>query len=127
MSDIKKPAVGQILYSLNIGNAARHCEQILTPVTVTKVGRKYFTCIKNGFSFGIDYHLDTWREKTGYSASSILYESEQSWIDEKDARVICKFIAQSFEYGLNKLSLSLPTLRGIERMIKANITEKEVK
>lgn len=38
------PQVGQTLYSLNIGNAARNCEQKLKPVIVRKVGRKYFEC-----------------------------------------------------------------------------------
>lgn len=39
-----KPKLGDILYSLNINNAARNVKQELTEVTVTKVGRKYFTC-----------------------------------------------------------------------------------
>ena len=42
-----KPVVGQVLYSLNVGNAARNCGQVLTPVTVVSVGRKYFKVKKD--------------------------------------------------------------------------------
>ncbi len=54
-----KPAVGQVLYSLNVGNAARGRERVLTPVVVIKVGRKYFTCRPEGKDSWADvqYHL----------------------------------------------------------------------
>ncbi len=43
MGEMRKPTVGETLYSLNIGNATRGKVQKLTPVKVLKVGRKYFT------------------------------------------------------------------------------------
>ena len=38
-----KPTLGQKVFSLNIGNNARHVPQVLSPATVSKVGRKYFS------------------------------------------------------------------------------------
>lgn len=45
----EKPKVGDVLYSLSIGNASRFTEQKLTQVKVTKVGRKYFHCGRNQY------------------------------------------------------------------------------
>lgn len=113
-----KPKVGQILYSLNIGNASRNYEQKLTKVIVTKVGRKYFTCAEKVDSFWTTvYHLDDWCEKTEYSARSSLYSSSQEWKDEKEERLICVFIEKSFTYGQNNSNISLENLRKIESII----------
>lgn len=67
-----KPKVGQTLYSLNIGNACRNCEQKLTPVKVVKVGSKYFECLEDGYHRPTVYHLDGW------------YEKPQDWEDKKN-------------------------------------------
>lgn len=117
-----KPKVGQILYSLNVGNAARHCKQKLTKVIVTKVGRKYFSCKDAGYADNrgreTQYHLSNWREKTEYCIDSALYVSRREWEDEKEAIAICHMIGQeAFRYGRNKFSLSLETLREIKRLI----------
>lgn len=120
------PKVGDKLFSLNIGNAARNREQKLTPVIVTKVGRKYFTARESGREWSYSqYHIDTWREKTEYCCNSVLYETEQEWLDEKESDEICRYIFDSFQYGKNQKKLSIGALRTIQRIIGANITGEE--
>ena len=92
------PVVGQKLYrcprpplySLNIGNRARDVQEVLTPVIVRKVGRKYFSCSPEG-RVGkweeTEYFLDTWARHTGYSAGSKLYSNEQEWLRMLDLAV----------------------------------------
>lgn len=114
-----KPKVGQILYSLNIGNAARHTESKLTQVEVTKVGRKYFTCKRDKTAYwGTHYHIDTWHERSNTIGNSRLYETPQEWEDEKEATKICKRISDAFEYGYNRQNVVLSDLREIERIIE---------
>ena len=81
------PVVGQKLYSLNVENAARNREQVLTEVEVVSVGRKYFK-VKRDWET-IEYHLESWSEKAEYSATSVLYESRE--IYEKQKEVETKF------------------------------------
>ena len=120
----EKPKVGQKLFSLNIGNSARNREQVLTPVVVKKVGRKYFTCGPEGKEqpwMQTEYHLDTWKEKTDYSADSKLYESEQEWLDKKECSKICRYIYEQFNYGNNYLKIPLSDLKKIMEIIKSNL------
>ena len=121
-----KPKVGDRLFSLNIGNAARHREQRLTEVEVTKVGRKYFTCGKDKDAYyQVQYHLDGWFEKTDYSANSRLYETPQEWEDEKEASEICKALSSVFEYGYNKRDIPLSDLRKIIDIIRKEATNHD--
>lgn len=115
-----KPEVGQILYSLNSGNAARRgTKKGLTKVIVTKVGRKYFTCNKeNGTAYTeLQYHISNFRQKTEYSADSILYETRQAYSDEQESKSICVIIRDAFEYGSNRKNISLENLRKIYELI----------
>lgn len=107
----RKPQIGETLYSLNIGNAARYREQKLTPMVVTAVGRKYFSLKQEGWNITVDFHLDTWRQKTNYCEDHKLYETEQEWLDEKEEEKICQFLESSFRYGQNLLKVSLDDLR----------------
>jgi hypothetical protein len=117
---MNKPKIGQTLYSLNVGNDARNCEQKLTPVVVTSVGKKYFYT-------GEDYRkeaylLDTWRQKTnGYSATSILFETEQDYKDEVEGGEICKHISKAFEYGHNRNGVSLNDLRAVQTILARSL------
>lgn len=116
---MEKPKVGQTLYSLNVGNAARHTEKKLTPVIVTKVGRKYFTCKENEDSYWeTQYHIEDWKEKSDFSATSCLYPSPLAWENEKEAFAICQLIWESFTYGQNKRHVSLVDLRTIKRILE---------
>lgn len=104
------PEIGQTLYSRNTGSAARHSPSILTPVTVIKVGRKYFTCAPAGQESHewrhSRFHLDTWRQETEYSPTECLYRSPQEWEDEKEASAINEKLRRHFQHGNSKLSLS---------------------
>jgi len=116
------PAVGQTVYSLNVGNAARRgVEQKLTLMKVIKVGRKYFTacqpCREGNEWSHIQFHLDTWREKTTFCANHQLYSSEQEWLDEKESGQICSELWKAFEYGRNGPQLDLTTLRKIKEIL----------
>lgn len=112
---MKAPKVGQVIYSLNVGNTTRHREQKLTPVTVTKVGRKYFYIEEDWRS--AKFYIRDWREFTEYVSRHRLYESPKEWEDEKEITDICREIAKAFEYGGNRKGLSLLALRSIKRFI----------
>lgn len=110
---MNNPKIGDILYSLNVGNMAMHTEQKLTPVTVTKVGRKYFTCTSR-YGEETAYNLSDWSEKeTEYIANTLLYKTKQEWEDEKEMAKICKHLYEAFEYGNNNLKIPLEKLRDI--------------
>ena len=123
----EKPKVGQILYSLNVGNAARNTEQTITPVQVTEVGRKYFTIQhmnEDGTLWKIKgtklHHLDTWDEKTEYCKNSKLYSDPQEWYDEKESDNLLKRILAYFDQrGVfsYKRQYSLPLLREVDALI----------
>lgn len=114
----EKPTVGMKLYSLNIGNAARRAKQELTPVVVTKVGRKYFSCaLERDSYFETQYHLDTWKEKTDYSANSILYSAPSEWEDEKEINRIADKIRKVFQYLRTPSTLTIEHLRSIDKIL----------
>lgn len=123
-----KPTVGQQVFILNVGNAARHKPQVLTPATVTKVGRKYFTALENHFAgsphMATQYHLDTWREKSEYSANSKVYESPQEWADEREAAAIGCMLNDRFG-SLPRTKLSLKSLRAIKAIIDAELANNQ--
>lgn len=113
-----KVTVGMKLWSLNVGNNARHRPQVLTPVTVAKVGRKYFTTVTTGpYVLEVEYAIDTWKQRGEYAASSKLYENEQAWLDEKEAASLCSKIGSAFEYGQNRRNLGIDALRTISKLI----------
>ncbi len=115
-----KPEVNQQLFSLNIGNAARNRDQVLTPVVVTKVGRKYFTTRNADDDIGYSdtqYHIDGWCEKSDYAPNSCLYVNRQEWEDEKESSTIAAQIYEYFEYRQNRKGLSLDQLREIAAII----------
>lgn len=102
----KKPEIGQIVFSLNVGNAARRCKQELTPLKVTKVGRVYFTAGEGWQS--TQYRLDDWSEKSGeYIARSVLYETAQEWEDSKQIKELSRQINLSFGYDHCNIPITL--------------------
>lgn len=120
---MKKPIAGQIVFSLNIGNAARNCEQKLTPMLVTRVGTKRFYCVPQehqGFRETAFFLSDWSHDNKGYSSDHRLYETERAWLDSKEAKEIVEFIRDCFEYGLNKRKLPLASLRAIRDIIESN-------
>jgi len=103
----QKPKVGQIVFSLNVGNAARYAEQKLTPKKVDAVGRKYFTVN------GVQFHLDNWRQKTMYSADQEIFSSETEYNEMVESNAISRSIAESFAYGRNVKNVPIESLREI--------------
>jgi hypothetical protein len=120
------PMVGQKLYSLPAGNAARGVKRKLKPVTVSKVGRKYFYCdhFKDD-PFPTRYYLDTWKQESGgFSPTSFLYASEAEYEEEKEAFAIAGTLCKSFEYGQNRLNVSFTDLRKIADILKPYMKEE---
>jgi len=117
---MEKPKVGDVLYSLNVGNArGRHSTVALTPVEVVSVGRKYFyTRVVDG-RIEDRYEIVNWRQDTeGYSETSKLYADPQDWNDEVRARGICKTMWASFGYGKNIKELPLSVLMELEEIVE---------
>jgi len=113
-----KPTVGQKLFALNIGEAARSRPKVLTPVTVTKVGRLYFTCETAApYKFAKEYLIETWRERTQYTPDSRLYLTEAEFQDEQESQQICQRLGKAFEYGHNIHKIDLATLRRIAALV----------
>ena len=116
----RKPIVGETLYSLNIGNAVRLREQVLTPVKVLSVGRKYFKCAADGWEHSpTEYRLENWVQRTEYSADSQLFESERAWIDEKEASDLHKRIVAAFSLYPRRELIPLEKLRAINSILEA--------
>ena len=113
----EKPVVGQALYSLNVGNRARHREQVLTPVKVVKVGRKYFTTEIEGGRFPdpTQFHISDWLEKSDYMAGQRLYATKQEWLDEKESGKITALVRRAFARTSPRLPLD--TLRQIQAVL----------
>ena len=122
------PKWNQLLYSLNVGNAARNRDQVLTPVFVVKVGRKYFTTRKIDDSYGFSdtqYHISDWREKTDYSPNSKLYETLKEFEDEKLARTLLIELADFFDPLKKADNLSVDQLQRIKAIVFENRDEGE--
>lgn len=115
---MRKVTVGMQLFSLNTGNAARNKAQVLTPVIVTKVGRKFFYAKKDGANFDTRYLISDWREDTDYSICSVLFESEQDYEDMKHCKDLSAKICDEFKYGSSRSDLDLPSLQSIHKIIE---------
>jgi len=116
---MRKPVVGEQLFALEIGNRVKRTEQKLSPIIVKKVGHKYFVCGEKDSNWrDTQFHLDTWAQKTEYSANISLYESEQAWEDEKEIAENCRIIWNAFEYGHNRNRVSLENLRKVIALIQ---------
>lgn len=122
----RKPVVGETLYELNVGNAARHTEQKLEPTKVISVGRKYFKTLNpkwgDSTRMATEWEIDGWFEKTEYSAKSKLYESVQEYTDEKEMLELYSTIKNAHFDIYFKPKLTLDQLRRINAIIKENAT-----
>lgn len=92
---MKKPEVGQTVYRLPIGNAARRGNVELTPVVVTKVGRKYFTVGED--CQAQQFFIDGWHQNAGeYIADFRCFESPEEWDKERVMSAKTMFIRKFF-------------------------------
>jgi hypothetical protein len=55
---------------------------VITKCTVTRVGRKYFYVVREGWpaSMEVTFSIDTWYEKTSYTSKYSLYCTEEEYI-----------------------------------------------
>jgi hypothetical protein len=115
----QKPTIGQTVYSLNIGNDARNCEQVLTAMEVTKVGRLYFTCKEVGRWWQLrEYHLDEWKQKSDYCPVSCLYETREEYEQEKEQTQLTAKMRKIFDYYSKRLPLEV--LRRMDACLPEN-------
>lgn len=115
----RKPKVGDTLFDLNVGNAAgRGRPQVLTPVIVIKVGKKYFTCAPRdgGYRPETTYRIEDWVENTSHCKGHHLYETEQEWEDEREAAAIRCQLREIFN-AFGPCRLSLEILRAMKALL----------
>lgn len=81
-----KPVVGQTFYLVATGSRYRGGRGEARTCTVAKVGRKYFTVeYPNGAYTGqVEFHLETRRQNTNYSADYKLYDSREAYEDHRE-------------------------------------------
>jgi hypothetical protein len=112
---MKKPVVGQILYAKGINNAHN---RPLSPMRVSRVGRKkfYLTWAQGGLE--TPFFLEDWRhDAKGYSECYRLYETEQEYLDAEEASVLRGKIRDAFDF-YRPLVISLPALRAAWKIIE---------
>jgi hypothetical protein len=109
----KKPEVGQVVYMLAVGNAARYGTSKLRAGKVTKVGRKYFTVLEDDKPehMALQFYLDNWRERTDYSARVVLYESKQDYEDIAEVRRLWELLCGYFQFSSRRHGVSLDVLK----------------
>ena len=115
----RKPVIGETLFDLNVGNDARRgTPQVLTPVIVARVGRKYFACARKDSAYGLEteYHIEDWRQRTDYCANHHLYESNQEWEDQKEEAELNDYIRNAFTHYNNRV-IPLEGLRSIKAIL----------
>ena len=124
-----KPIVGQKLFRLNVGRAARNVPQILTECTVIKVGRTYFTAVQDQYLDRVDmwdlYSLDNWLEKAEYGATSRMFLSPQHWEDEKEKVVIMDELRKTFYSLGDGMHLPLARLKALKCMFNSIVGTDE--
>lgn len=121
----RKPTVGQTLWMLNVGNAARRDPQALTPVVVEKVGRKWFTVNIKGSRSRYDserFSLDGWEQDNGgHVVNYTLYTCPNDWQMEQEAKNLWNRIRAVTDH-YTRPRLSLTCLRGIVALIDKETT-----
>lgn len=120
----RRPKVGEIVYSLNIGRAAIYQPEILTEMVVVKVGWKFFYCqlrsVPTAARYAAPqyrYFLKTWWEAVpNDKATSFLYANPQEWEDAKEFTKTLGQIRQRL-CGRGHPLLPLSVLRQIKGII----------
>ena len=85
---------------------------------VKKVGRKYFKAGQDGNNWSDrEYSIDSWEESSNYFPTSMLYETEQEWLDEKEKAELFVLIRNRFGWGAEK-KITLEKLRAIKKILE---------
>ncbi len=113
-----KLVVGQKLFLVRQGN--RGIAPACTFVSVSKVGRKYFSVVRDGqIHLETEFHLDDWRQRTEYAPDCVLYATEQEGLDAKEASKIRDYLHEIFSrYHSISSSLPLESLRKVRAIIE---------
>lgn len=109
--------VDQVVYALNINNAAtRYNPQLLTPVTIKSIGRKYFY-INERLPYCREgkFNIETLFHDSNYPSYKI-YLHSQEWVDEKEIQTINSELRRVFG-GCRDSDLSLSKLRRIKAIL----------
>ncbi len=112
----RRPIKGEVLYLLT--REAR--SSALKPVTVVRVGTKFFYCSESGVEdySTTKFHLSSWGTVGSYPERQ-LFETEQAYHDEVDARNIANSIAARFgHFELRQSPIPLEDLRKIKEILK---------
>jgi hypothetical protein len=123
MSDNKrKPVIGEKLFLLK--SDRRSIET--STVTVTSSGPKYFKAHVDGMSewHTIQFHQGSWREKTQYSNTYTLYETEKEYKDEQEYSNLKSKIYRSFDCW-SKHNFTLEQLRAVDAILFPEIKPTE--
>ena len=115
----QKPKVGQIIYSLNVGNSARGQKQKLTQIVVKKVGRKYFYAGPESWpdETSTKFEISTWCQVTEYMAGQKLYERVYDYDIDMERDKLTRNIESCFRHGIGR-RLLMGQLREIDEIIR---------
>lgn len=101
MSKFEKPVVGQEITVVESGNRLRYRQDRQPKIfdgTVTKVGRKYFHVeVDTGYKSTREFCLETWVEKTNYTADYIAYPDRQEYMDTRERERLETLIRRTFD------------------------------
>ncbi len=109
----EKPKVGQVLYM--IGGMPNSRSSELIPVTVASVGRKYFTAGEPERR-AIEFHIDTWSERTRTNYPHILYPDDKEYYDTVETDRLWSEFRKVFSRW-NSPNIGLDDLRRIKQII----------
>jgi hypothetical protein len=113
-----KPKVGDELFLVDVGNAARNGRGSQRKCVVSKVGRKYFdVTYGDRCPSTVTFVIATRHQKTEYCANAALYDSEQHWADSVLADKLGRKIADSFRYSCGS-SFTLDQLRKVAEILE---------
>lgn len=120
---MNKPEVGQTIYAFG-GRWKK--DNVLIPWTVSKVGRKYYTCyIQNGqFTREIKFRLDDNLELTEMSPVRKAYFSEQEYYDEQEHLRLLNQLRGCFDWR-HKVQFTLEQLRQVCQILKLTTGESD--
>jgi hypothetical protein len=123
------PTKRQALYDYDTSRAAHNQQKsrdpraALTPVMVTSVGRKYFSCTVQGFPIGKThttlYNLSDWSQCTDTVPTHQLFVSPDDYANLIEERTIWRTLREVFSCGgINTRRIPLANLREILRLVQ---------
>ena len=103
----RKPMFGDTLYMVTSGRRLNGPVENEYPVTIIKVGRKFFTIVTGGkWPMEVQFHLEDWKQVTEYMPTYYLYESKEAYdaeiAREHRAATITRFFREYSYFVPNK-------------------------